>query len=168
MYQNIKLITYPNKKLYQKSEKVKDPTDPEIQGLIKKMIEIMRQEKGVGISAIQVNVPLAIIVIEDENHQFILINPRIYKKSWQKDVDNEGCLSVPGIFGPVKRNKSIQISGLNEKGERINIKANGLLARVIQHEYDHTRGILFIDRLIDSEESRKIREKLRDLDISNS
>lgn len=164
------LIYYPDKKLCHKSKMVKNPNDPEIQKLIVSMIEIMRQKKGVGISAVQVNIPLRITIIEYGNQRLVLINPKIYKKSFRKNIDIEGCLSVPGVFGPVKRSFSIKVRAVNEKNKKINLKAEGPLARIIQHEVDHTEGILFIDKMINSEESKKTLKRLRDLkknDVAN-
>lgn len=163
MKENIKLIYYPEKKLYTKSKKVDDPKDPEVQAIVRKMLEIMHREKGIGISAIQVNVPLQIVISESQGEKTILFNPKIYKKSLKKEVDIEGCLSIPGVYGPVKRSRSIRAVGLNENGEEINIRASGLAARVLQHEYDHTQGILFIDKMVKSKESRKLLEKLQKL-----
>ena len=163
MLKDIKLIFYPNKKLFEKSKRVNDPTKPEIQELIREMLKIMREEKGVGISAIQVNVPLSIVIAEYQDQCIILINPKIYKKSIAKEIDLEGCLSLPGVYGPVKRHKSIKVSGLNEKGETVNITAKNLFSRVIQHEIDHTKGIIFIDKMVKSKESRKVLKKLQDL-----
>jgi len=163
MFKNINLIFYPDKKLRQKSKKVEDVLDPEIQELIKKMIEIMHKENGVGISAIQVGVPLQIIVVEHQGEQSVIINPKIYRKSLSKSIDLEGCLSLPGVYGPVKRSKIIKIKGLDVSGQEVDIRANGLVARIIQHEYDHTEGILFIDKMVNSKESRKVLEKLQQM-----
>ncbi|MCX6761221.1 MAG: peptide deformylase, partial [Candidatus Nealsonbacteria bacterium] len=88
-----------------------------------------------------------IIVVDDGDGPMIFFNPRIIKKSWKKEVMEEGCLSLPGYSLKIIRPKEIEVEGLNEKGERIKVKAGGLLARIIQHEVDHLDGILLINRI---------------------
>lgn len=161
----MKIITYPNPILREKSKKVLK-IDASILKFIKSLVETLRNSYGVGLSAPQVGKLLKIIVIElkkeKENDSeiplTILINPKITFKSKEKETQDEGCLSLPNIWGPVKRSVKIVAQALNEKGEIIEIKAQGLLARVIQHEIDHLNGILFIDRVKDKTKLYKLEE----------
>lgn len=148
-----KVLTSENPILRTKAKKVKK-IDPTIQKLIDDMIETMRDEPGVGLAATQVGVSLRVIVVEtpeDEEDpqggtQLQLINPEILKSAGEQ-IGEEGCLSVPGYVGIVKRSLSVTVKGLNRKGKEVKIKAQGYLARVLQHEIDHLDGILFTDRL---------------------
>ena len=135
--------------LRKKSEEVKEITD-EIKKLTEDMKETMDRNQGVGLAAPQVGINKRIIVINPElanSDVFALINPKITKKSKETETEEEGCLCFPGLFLKIKRAKEIEIEVLNINGEKIKIKAQGLFARVLQHEIDHLDGILFIDRL---------------------
>jgi len=89
-----------------------------------------------------------ITVLDPENHRLLgLINPKILKKSKEKEMGEEGCLSFPGIFLKIKRAQEVEVEGLDINGNEIKLKAQGLLARVFQHEIDHLDGILFFNRL---------------------
>jgi len=115
--------------------------------LAEDMLEIMIKNDGIGLSACQVGKNIRLFVVPREmSEHWVFINPKIIKVSRKTDVAEEGCLSLPGIFVPVKRVKSLKIKALDEKGEEFKLKAKGLLARVIQHEYDHLDGILIIDK----------------------
>lgn len=137
----------------------------ELDGLIKAMREIMHEARGVGLSANQVGLNLRLFVAQvlnkplkrDENNEIIMpspdsmkfyaiFNPEITKFSNKKDVLEEGCLSVPQIYGDVERPERITLEGYEKNGKKIKIKAFGLLARVFQHEIDHLNGVLFIDK----------------------
>jgi peptide deformylase len=87
-----------------------------------------------------------LIVVNTKNGVLALFNPKITKKSWIKEIAEEGCLSVPFIFGDVRRNKKITCFFSNKEGKKDKINASGMLARVLQHEIDHLDGILFIDK----------------------
>ncbi len=124
--------------------------DDEIIKLAHDMAETMRLGQGVGLAANQVGVLKRIIVVESnfENRQVLaLINPKIIKKSREKTIDKEGCLSFPNISLDIKRSNAVKIKAKNIKGEKIVIEAEGILARVLQHEIDHLNGILFYQRL---------------------
>ncbi len=141
------LVTHPNEILRTKGEKILDPLDPKIQALIPEMIGTMHAEKGVGLAAQQIGQALQIAVIEVEHIVYILINPKITALSRETEPMEEGCLSVPGKFFPIKRSTSVQVRYTNEKGERKKLRARGLLAQAIQHEVDHLNGIIILDRL---------------------
>ena len=144
--------------LYKKAEQVNDINDPKIKKLIYDMSETMIDAKGIGLAAPQVYVSKQIIIfraLEDDSEKIednellitALINPKITKVSDQKENDWEGCLSIPGMLGLVKRYNEIIYEGYDMNGNIIKQKATGLQARVIQHEMDHLSGILYTERL---------------------
>lgn len=109
----------------------------------------MLQTDGVGLAAPQVNQPLRIFCVKlDQSTAKIIINPRLKHKSLFKNIAEEGCLSIPKIYGVVKRHNSIQLDYFDRQGQTCQRKFSGLLARVIQHEYDHLDGVLFIDKTL--------------------
>jgi len=121
--------------------------DPEILNLIKDMAETMYTDSGVGLAAPQVGVPKRIIVIDgEEEGLMVLINP-ILVKSEGELIEEEGCLSIPGIYSQVKRASKVTVRALNENGDPIEMTKESLAARALQHEIDHLDGILFIDRI---------------------
>jgi len=165
------LIGENNRTLRQKSLSVKH-IDSEARSLIEQMKEIINQNNGVGLAAIQIGVPLRIIIcqIDDKNLAFgenlvshfarnkfyTLINPEITKFFPETSIMEEGCLSLPNIYGEVERPEKITVKAINFDGKKIKLKAFGLLARVIQHEIDHLDGILFVDKAKNiKKESRK-------------
>ncbi len=144
----LQIITNPNPILRKKSLKIKEKEilSDEIQALIPEMVETMLKKDGVGLAGPQVGKNIRIIAIRHKNGNLVIFNPQIKKRSFSKEWGEEGCLSVPGKFGNVKRNKKVTLSYLNEKAENKVMEAEGLLARIIQHEIDHLDGILFIDK----------------------
>lgn len=139
------IIAYPDPILEAKAKKIKDPKSSEINELILDMAETL-DDKGVGLAAPQVGKSLRLCIIKFENKTYILINPKISSKSWKKEIKEEGCLSFPGLYLPVKRNQKITVKAQNRSGKKITLKAEGFFARVLQHEIDHLDGILFIER----------------------
>ena len=144
----LKIITNPSPILRGRAEEIRadEIKSPAIQKLIFGMKETVIPAGGIGLAAPQVGLSLRLIVIALNDKLMAFINPKITKFSWRKEVDEEGCLSVPGKFGPVKRSKVIKVEAFDEHGKLIKFKAGGLFARVIQHEVDHLDGILFIDK----------------------
>lgn len=142
----MKIITYPNPVLEKKSDKIKDPLDPKIQKLIKDMFQAMKDNNGVGLAAPQVGKSVQLCVIEENGESYVLINPKITAKSRDCEIAEEGCLSFPGKFLTISRYAKIKVRYLNEKGEKCKIKAEGLLSRALQHEIDHLKGDLFINK----------------------
>jgi peptide deformylase len=140
------IITYPNPILEKKSERIKDPKSPDIRELVLDMLETMEAQGGLGLAAPQVGKSIRLCVIKFEGKTHILINPVFKSKSWRKVIAEEGCLSFPGQFFPVRRSKTVKVEALDRKGEKIIIKADGLLSRALQHEIDHLDGVLFISR----------------------
>ena len=118
--------------------------------LIADMFETMYAEEGVGLAAPQVGVGERVIVIdshEEDSEPFALVNPVILEASKETDRAEEGCLSIPGLKELVERPWRVAVEGLNPKGEPFLVEAEGLLARILQHEIDHLDGILFLDRV---------------------
>jgi len=136
-----------NKILRQKAKKVNEIT-PAIKQLVLDMIETIESDSAnIGLAAPQVGQSLRIITVKPSPHEptLVLINPEIKKKSFRKITIEEGCLSLPNFFVRVKRSRQVTVQGLNLKGEMVKIKADGFLARVLQHEIDHLNGILISD-----------------------
>lgn len=129
--------------------------DDNIRALVREMLQTMYSADGIGLAAPQVAVNKQLIVIDCEpdnaaNSPLILINPKITKYSRDLCDAQEGCLSIPGVYLDVTRPKTIDISFKDENGHPRKLKAQGLLARAIQHEMDHLNGVLFVDRVENS------------------
>ena len=146
MLKTLKIITN-KKKLREKSQLVSDIDSQEVQGLIDNMFETLKKKKGVGLAAVQTDKSLMIFITNWENQKRVFINPKIEKLSKKQIVGEEGCLSVPKVIKDVERSIKVTISAVDRYGKKIKIKADGMLARIIQHEYDHLEGILFIDKV---------------------
>ncbi len=146
----------PDPVLRQRSKRVK-AIDGSIQRLIKNMIETMHAVPGrAGLAAPQVGIPLRVIVIGiSEEEDTALINPEIVRRTGERPV-TEGCLSVPGYYGEIKRAESVTVKGRDPKGKEIRIKANELLAQALEHEIDHLNGVLYIDHLESPDNLHKI------------
>lgn len=155
------IITLPNSHLRQRSQKVGLITD-DIRQLIADMEaatldweDSRKHEVGVALAAIQIDKSLRVIVVRDDfndktNRKFqAFINPKITKFEGDIIEDYEGCLSVSDIYGKVKRHNKVRVSALDQNGKPVRITAEGFLARVFQHEIDHTNGITFIDHIKD-------------------
>lgn len=127
-----------------------DQVDDEIRRLVRDMLETMHDADGVGLAAPQVGVALRVIVVDGldpDQPGFALVNPRIVQASEERFREEEGCLSLPGLREIVERPARVVVEGTDpEAGER-RVVAEGLLARVLQHEIDHLDGVLFTDRL---------------------
>ncbi|MEI7425605.1 MAG: peptide deformylase [Candidatus Moraniibacteriota bacterium] len=141
------ILIYPDPRLKQKAQKIADPKNPLIQELVFDMLETMKENNGMGLAATQIGKPLRLCVIKFERKTYILINPKFTAKSWGKEIADEGCLSFPGQFISIKRSKKVTVTAQNKSGKEIIIKAEGLLARALQHEIDHLDGILYIERV---------------------
>ena len=129
--------------LRQKAKKVSQ-FDRNLQRLIEDMVDTMRAAPGVGLAAPQIGVPLRVAVIEVEEKLTVLVNPEIVKRVGEEELD-EGCLSVPGYWGRIKRAQSVVVKARNQHGKEIRVKGEGLFGQALQHETDHLNGILYID-----------------------
>lgn len=137
----------PNPELRVKSLEVSKERigTPEMALLIAELKETMAVENGIGIAAPQIGVHDRVIIVEVNGVPTAYINPVIIEKSFRMIDSEEGCLSVPGTWGWVKRHRSVVVSALNEQGEAVTIKEQHLISTVFQHEINHLDGILFID-----------------------
>ena len=142
----LKVLTHPHPLLKKQSPPVTDVLSPEIQALIPQMVETMQKKDGVGLAAPQIGQNIRLIVLNHQDGDLVIANPRITKKSFFKEWGEEGCLSVPGRYGDVKRHKKITVCFIDQKNKKQKMKAKGLLARVFQHEIDHLDGVLFIEK----------------------
>lgn len=153
------IILLPNSHLRQKSHRVR-PVTEQVNQLITDMQtatldweDHRPHELGVALAAVQVDRLERVVIIrndfdnKDDRTFVALINPEIVKLEGETVYDHEGCLSVPNVYGLVPRRNKVRIKALNEQGAEIRMKAQGFLARVLQHEIDHTNGVLFIDHI---------------------
>ncbi|MBU4601070.1 peptide deformylase [Patescibacteria group bacterium] len=145
------ILINPNPILRKKSTQIRrdEIKTKEFQRLCLDMAETMKEKDGAGLAAPQIGRNIRLVAVKTEDGAVCMINPKIIKKSWAKELGDEGCLSVPDVFGRVKRHKKIICKYLDKKGKEIKIEAEGLMARVIQHEIDHLDGVLFIDKACD-------------------
>lgn len=153
----LNIIKYPDSFLRQKSKDfpVERLKEKEIKELLEDMNRTMKELDGAGLAAPQIGKSVRIIIVNDEKTKksVFMINPKITKKSWAQEIEDEGCLSVVDdkgeiIYGPVSRHKKVTCNYFDEHGNKKKIQAEKMLARIIQHEIDHLDGILFIDRLV--------------------
>jgi len=143
----------PNPLLHQVSKNLtaEEITSKTTKEFVANLIETMYVKDGVGIASVQVGNPIQLCVIArdftpDKTTDLVLINPSFVKASILREWAEEGCLSVPKIYGSVRRYKKIKVSALNMKGEKIEFVARDFFARIVQHEIDHLNGVLFIEK----------------------
>lgn len=159
------IIALPNPHLREKSRRVGIVTDE-----IRQVVEEMKaatidwdqsrpHEVGVALAAVQIDRLYKIVVVRNdyndkENHEFtVFINPEIVKLEGEIKADFEGCLSVPNVYGKVKRYDMVKVKALDINGKQFRVKAEGFLARIFQHEIDHCNGVVFIDHIKDDSEA---------------
>ena len=141
--------------------------DDDLRTLVDDMFETMYAAPGVGLAANQVGIGKAFFVYDDrEDHTGFVANPELSHLEGEEAFE-EGCLSIPGPYHDTVRAERVRLRGLDRKGEPIEIRAEGLLARIFQHETDHLRGMLYIDRL-DEEGRRDVMRQLRELEVQRS
>ena len=151
----------PDPLLRQKAKRI-SAIGSSIQRLIDDMVETMQQANGVGLSAPQVGVSLRVVVIQLPGEEPItIINPKMVKRIGEREV-TEGCLSIPGYAGEIKRSVSVTVKGQNRQGKAIRLKATDLMAQALEHELDHLNGILYIDHLESQDKIYKIEPKVED------
>lgn len=145
----IRNIRQEGDEILKKKSREVEVIDDKVRELIEDMVETMHKYDGVGLAAVQVGILKRIIVIDiydDKTPIVKLINPVIVKQKGEREIE-EGCLSFPNKFARVKRPTEVVVEGLNEKGEKVKIKATELLAQALCHEIDHLNGITFVDRM---------------------
>ena len=155
------ILCYPDPRLHKVAKPV-ERVDERIQTLVKDMLETMYEAQGIGLAATQVDVHERVIVIdvsEERNQPMVLINPEIVWASEEKQLGDEGCLSVPGIYDGVERSVAVRLSALDADGASREIEAEGLLAICMQHEMDHLQGKVFVEYLSPLKKNR-IKTKL--------
>lgn len=144
----LEIRTIGDEVLRQVAEPVRK-VNKELKQLIEDMFDTMREANGVGLAAPQVGVSKRLFVIDvGDGMPFALVNP-VLVKGWNEIEDQEGCLSVPGVYMPVRRYEKVLFKGRNEKDRAVTIEATGLLARALQHELDHLDGKIFVDLVED-------------------
>jgi peptide deformylase len=143
------ILCYPDPRLHTVAKPVQ-AVDARIKALVADMLETMYDANGIGLAATQVDVHERLVTIdvsEQRNQPLVLINPEITWASSEKQVSDEGCLSVPGIYDGVERSASVKVTALDAEGRSRTIEAEGILAVCIQHEMDHLLGKVFVEYL---------------------
>ncbi|MEN5178582.1 peptide deformylase [Comamonas odontotermitis] len=163
------ILCYPDPRLHKVAKPVA-VVDDRIRTLTQDMLATMYDASGIGLAATQIDVHERVIVIdvsEERDQPMVIINPEILWASDEKQMGDEGCLSVPGIYDGVERSVAVKIKALNEKGESREIDAEGLLAICIQHEMDHLMGKVFVEYLSPLKRNRiktkLVKQQKRDL-----
>jgi len=146
----MEIITHPHPTLSYKSKTIQR-INSELRGIVAEMFELMYAAKGVGLSANQVNLPLRLFIVNtsadaEEGEELVFINP-VLSKAKGSEIEEEGCLSLPSVYGPVNRSRTIHVEAFGLQGDTISADFDGLLARVMQHETDHLDGLMFLDRM---------------------
>jgi peptide deformylase len=151
------ILEHPNPALKQHAADV-DPTgDTSLPALVHAMAKAMYDAPGVGLAATQVGVQKRVIVIDVEDRLIALCNPRIVETTAETEIDDEGCLSFPGVYIPIERPVGCVCEALDLKGNPVRLTGEGLFARVLQHETDHLDGVLIIDRATPEERRAALR-----------
>ena len=143
------ILQYPDPRLHTVARPVRE-VDARVRQLVADMLETMYDANGIGLAATQVDVHERLVVIdvsEERNQPMVLVNPEITWASPQVQVNDEGCLSVPGVYDGVERSTSVKVKALDENGNERTIEAEGMLAVCIQHEMDHLLGKVFVEYL---------------------
>ena len=138
------IVTYPNPVLREKAQPV-ESIDDDLRALIDDMAEVMYDDDGIGLAANQVGDLRRVIVIDAGEGFAAFINPEIVSRAGEAEGMEEGCLSLPGIRVHVKRPTEVKMKAMNLEGEPVEVEAEGMLARVLQHETDHLNGVMIID-----------------------
>ncbi len=163
----MRIIKYPHPTLRHKSKPLRR-VDAELKKIIQEMLDLMCADKGIGLAANQVDLPYRLFVVNlqadpaAKDQQYVFINPVITRRSGTAE-DEEGCLSFPEIYVPVRRSEKITVGAYNLAGEEVSYELSGLFARAVQHEADHLDGVLFIDRLGPSSRLA-VKQQLADLE----
>ncbi|MFP4330574.1 MAG: peptide deformylase [Alkalispirochaetaceae bacterium] len=154
----LELVYVPDEVLTTKAAAVKE-IDEQTRLLAGRMVEAVQYHDGIGLAAPQINVLSRIFVVylRDDKPR-VFINPEILGTSMEESVIEEGCLSIPGVYAEVKRPAAVSVQAFNERGRPFSLEADGMLARVILHEFDHLNGVLFTDHLSDAKRERLMKK----------
>ena len=152
------LVLLPDELLYTTSVPV-ESIDAEVQELVQEMIETMKHARGIGLAGVQVGELRRLFVCDvTGDDPRVFINPSILETSMEETKYEEGCLSIPTVFSDVRRPAAIKVQAWNEKGRPFTMSADGILARVILHEYDHLNGVLFLDHLDEKQRTKLLKQ----------
>ena len=146
----MEIVTYPHPTLRHKSKPIKR-VDAGLQLIVRQMFDLMYEARGVGLAANQVDLPIRLFVMNleadpEKGDELVFINPVLARPKGREESE-EGCLSLPELYGPVTRPQKVHINAYGLSGTEFSADLDGLFARVVQHETDHLHGVLFIDRL---------------------
>lgn len=145
------IVQIKHKILREKAKEVplNDIGSEKLKKILSEMAKTLYSSKdGIALAAPQIGAPLRIFIVKKEISPLVFINPKIIKISKKKQIVNEGCLSVNGVYGTIKRAEKLTVEALDEKGRKFTRGVSGLLAQIIQHEIDHLNGVLFTDKAI--------------------
>jgi peptide deformylase len=151
----VKIIHYPHPTLRHKSKSIRR-VDADLQAAVAEMFELMYEAKGIGLAANQVDLPYRLFVInlasdpKEPEEEYVFINPVLSHPKGSATAE-EGCLSLPGLYADVTRPATIQVSAYGIDGQAFDARVDGLMARAIQHETDHLDGVMFTDKLSETE-----------------
>lgn len=145
----IRIVREDGDEILRKKSREVEVVDDKIRQILDDMVETLHTYNGVGLAGPQIGILKRLVIIDlyDDKGPIKLVNPKIIKQKGEQEVE-EGCLSFPNQYAKIIRPKEIVIEALNENGEKIKIKGEGLLAQAISHELDHLEGILFVDKII--------------------
>lgn len=149
---NLSIIHYPHPTLRHRSRPIVR-VDKRLKEMAAQMLDLMYEFEGVGLAANQVDLPIRMFVANEtgrrgEGEELVLINPEVQRPKGSES-SQEGCLSVPGVYGQVKRPKTIRLRAYDLSGNEIDRELDGFLGRIVQHEIDHLDGVMFFDRMTD-------------------
>ncbi len=159
----VRLVTYPGPVLRKRARPIKEVGGKLIE-TADAMFEIMYENRGIGLAGPQISLSKRLLVLDirqDGCPNYVMINPQITRREGSVDAE-EGCLSLPDVFGDINRAERVEVAYIDRDGEERTLEAEGLLARTIQHEIDHLNGVLFIDRL-NKAQRRSVEQALREL-----
>lgn len=146
----LKIVHYPHPILKRPSKPLRR-VDDDLRSMVREMFDLMYKAKGIGLAANQVDLPLRLFVVNTEGNpekgkELVFINPVISRPRGTAEAE-EGCLSIPSVYGMVKRPKEVDIQAYDLQGNEISASLSGMMARVVQHELDHLDGTLFVERM---------------------
>lgn len=155
------IVHHPHPALRHRSKPIRR-VDAQLKAFVAQMFDLMYEHRGVGLAANQVNLPLQLFIVNtagkrDEGEELVFLNPVISRPKGA-EAGEEGCLSLPGVYGDVTRPAEVDFSAYSLTGQPVSFRASGYMARVLQHEYDHLNGTMFFDRM-----SPTLRSEIDDL-----
>jgi len=153
----MRILTYPSPALKQRVADIEGESRSELRSLVDELAKTMYDSHGVGLAATQIGIMKRLLIYDIDEELVVLCNPRITDLSDETVVEEEGCLSLPGIAVPIERSTAVTCEGVDLDGRPVTISAEGLLARVLQHELDHLDGVLIIDRATSEQRREAIR-----------